>query len=131
MLPTYSFNGCKQWKSGGHVVEARRHQKNSWYHERKKKPDYGKLVDLLTQQLEMIIPSLLPVLSPIFLYFIILQIGGLEEPFLLLEQCFWVLLLQDCLLQFNDSRWWHGIMLKNILKTETMAVRGLKHINLQ
>ena len=27
---------------------------------------------------EMIIPSLLPVLSPIILYFIILQIGGME-----------------------------------------------------
>ena len=27
---------------------------------------------------EMIVPSLLPVLSPIILYFIILQIGGME-----------------------------------------------------
>ena len=46
----------------------------------KRKPDYGKLVDLLTKAAikEMIIPSLLPVLSPIILYFIILQIGGLE-----------------------------------------------------
>ena len=46
----------------------------------KRKPDYGKLVDLLTKAAikEMILPSLLPVLSPIVLYFIILQIGGLE-----------------------------------------------------
>ena len=46
----------------------------------KRKPDYGRLVDLLTKAAikEMIIPSLLPVLSPVILYFIILQIGGLE-----------------------------------------------------
>ena len=45
---------------------------------RKQKPDYAKLVDLLTVAAikEMIIPSLLPVLSPIVLYFIIFAIGG-------------------------------------------------------
>ena len=44
---------------------------------RKQKPDYAKLVDLLTVAIkEMIIPSLLPVLSPIVLYFIIYSIGG-------------------------------------------------------
>ena len=44
----------------------------------KQKPDYAKLVDLLTQAAikEMVIPSLLPVLSPVVLYFIILSIGG-------------------------------------------------------
>ncbi len=66
---------------GAVVIEVRRQfKKIPGIMKGKRKPDYGKLVDLLTRAAikEMIIPSLLPVLSPIILYFIILQIGGLE-----------------------------------------------------
>jgi len=66
---------------GAVVIEVRRQfKKIPGIMKGKRKPDYGRLVDLLTKAAikEMIIPSLLPVLSPIVLYLIIYSIGGLE-----------------------------------------------------
>ncbi|WMS43348.1 sodium-translocating pyrophosphatase [Acuticoccus sp. MNP-M23] len=47
------------------------------------RPDYGRAVDMLTKAAirEMIIPSLLPVLSPLFVFFVINAIAGKGEAF--------------------------------------------------
>ena len=90
----------------------------------------GKLVDLLTKAAikEMIVPSLLPVLSPIVLYLIILPIGGQVAALSSVGAMLGVIITGLFVAISMTAGVVHGIMQKNILKMEILVEKALKHI---